>query len=367
MPTPELKPALDGSRFVVEVLSELEQRTIQTRWRAVNTLLRLSVLTGVQMQLDATLGLLCDYAHEIVPYEAALVYFWSESEDGFRLRLARNLEGAASRLTTANVFTLWAARYAQPLLVRSDIDPAADAFLADARAQSCLVVPLYVNSRVMGALQIFSVERERFTPEDAQLMWILALVSENLLTRESRNEGLLRFAFTDYLTGLRSRGYFEQQLELEIKRAERKGTTFALLMLDIDHFKCFNDTFGHSTGDQVLRDVSNILLRDMREVDTVARYGGEEFVIILPETSPRGAIQVAERLRRAVEQAVFYAGDPPMRQPLTISVGIALYGPDGHHRSELIEAADSALYQAKSEGRNRIVVHSEETPLHPNA
>ena len=199
----------------------------------------------------------------------------------------------------------------------------------------------------------------RLQREDAQLLWIMSLVSENLLTRESANEGLIRFAFTDYLTGLKTRGYFEQQLDLEIKRSERRRQKFALLMIDIDHFKRLNDTFGHHVGDQMLRDVTSILVKDMREVDTVARYGGEEFVMILPETTESGAVYVAHRLRRAVEQAKFFAGSPHEIQHLTISIGVAVYDTDAQFKRDLIEFADAALYAAKHNGRNRVVSYSE--------
>lgn len=354
--------ALDGSRFVVEVFSELDQTTIQARWQAVNTVLRLSMLTGLQMQLDATLNMLCDFSFEITPHDVSLAYFWNENEDRFSLRVARG--GAAAekdKFESSNIFSFWAAKYSQPLLVRAGENSAADAFLSGIGAASCLIVPLFVSNRVMGSLQLYRTSSEPFSKEDAQLTWILSLVAENLLTKESKNEGLLRFAFTDYLTGLRSRGYFDQQLELEIKRAERKRTRFALLMLDIDHFKQFNDTFGHHVGDQVLRDVSAVLARDMRDIDTVARYGGEEFVMILPETGIKGALQVAERLRKSVEQTKFFAGQPPTRQNLTISVGVSIYGHDGRHRNEVLEAADFALYQAKAAGRNCIVTYSDAT------
>jgi len=212
---------------------------------------------------------------------------------------------------------------------------------------------------VMGSMQLFRKGFESFNKEDAQLLWILSLVAENLLTREYSNEGLLRFAFTDYLTGLKTRGYFEQQLELEFKRAERRRQKFALLMIDIDHFKQLNDTFGHHAGDQVLRDVASILMKDMREVDTVARYGGEEFVIILPETTESGASYVAQRLRRAVEHAKFFAGSPQTIQHLTISIGIAVYDTDAQFKRDLIEFADAALYSAKHSGRNQVMLYSE--------
>jgi diguanylate cyclase (GGDEF)-like protein len=130
-------------------------------------------------------------------------------------------------------------------------------------------------------------------------------------------------------------------------------------MIDIDHFKQLNDHYGHHVGDQVLRDVAALLMRDMREVDTVARYGGEEFVIILPETKGPGAMQVANRIRRSVEQAKFFAGSPRVVEHLTISIGIGIFDTDAQFKRELIEAADSALYTAKSSGRNQVILYAD--------
>jgi diguanylate cyclase (GGDEF)-like protein len=347
-------------RFVVEVFSELRAETIQKRWDDVNVILRMSMLTGLQMQLEATLNMLCDMAAEIAAFDSALVYFWDESQELMQLRLARNVEkNAGQEIMSGNVLNFWAIKYGRPLLVTRGPNVQADALLNVVKASAALSVPLFVSNRVMGSLQLFSSRPDGFSKEDAQLLWILSLVAENLLTREYANEGLLRFAFTDYLTGLRTRGYFEQQLELEFKRAERKKQKFALLMIDIDHFKKANDTYGHHIGDQLLRDVTSILMKDMREVDTVARYGGEEFVIILPETTQTGAVYVAQRLRRGVEQAKFFAGSPHTVQHLTISIGVAVYDTDAQFKRDLIEFADAALYAAKHEGRNRVICYSD--------
>ncbi len=364
-PMPSTEPADLGSsppeRFVVEVFSELRPETIQKRWEDVNVILRMSMLTGLQMQLEATLNLLCDMTADMSAFDKAMVYFWDEGRELMELRIARNVEKhTGNEIATGNILNFWAIKYGRPLLVEQGHNAQSDALMQVVGATSALAVPLFVSNRVMGSLQLFRANGDKpFTREDAQLLWILSLVAENLLTREYANEGLLRFAFTDYLTGLRTRGYFEQQLELEFKRAERKQQKFALLMIDIDHFKVLNDTFGHHVGDQLLRDVTSILMKDMREVDTVARYGGEEFVIILPETTETGAVFVAQRLRRAVDQAKFFAGSPHSVQHLTISIGVAVYDTDAQFKRDLIEFADAALYAAKHAGRNRVMCYSE--------
>jgi diguanylate cyclase (GGDEF)-like protein len=346
--------------FVVEVFSELSKETIHQRWRDLNVILRLSMLSGLPMQLDATLNLLCDFAGEMVRYERALVYFWDEPQEQVQLRVNRGLETQSKDfLERGNILNFWAAKYSRPLLISHGHNVQADALLRSVGAGSALVLPLLVSNRPIGSLQLFCAAPGGFTREDAQLLWILSLVAENLLTREYANEGLITFAFTDFLTGLKTRGYFEQQLEMEIKRSERKKTQLALLMADIDLFKQLNDTHGHHAGDQVLRDVASILMKDMREVDTVARYGGEEFVLVLPETSEPGAMLVAQRLRRAVEQAKFFAGSPRAPEHLTISIGVAIFDVDAQFKRDLIDASDAALYEAKRRGRNQVVLFSD--------
>ncbi len=361
MPTPlRSYESCPPERFVVEVFSELSSEVVQRRWREVNVVLRLSMLTGLDMQLDAALNLLCDLAGEITRFDYGLVYFWDEAGEQVQVRATRGFPQAPpDGLARGNILNFWATRYSRPLLVTRGHNVQADACLDQLACGAALAVPLFVSNRVMGTLQLLTHQAAGFTHDDAQLLWILSLVAENLLTREHSNDGLIRFAFTDYLTGLKTRGFFEQQLELEIKRSERKKQPLTLLMIDIDHFKQLNDGYGHHVGDQVLRDVASLLIKDMREVDTVARYGGEEFVIVLPETSGPGALLVAERLRHAVEQSKFFAGSAHDVERLTISIGIAVFDTDAQFKRDLIEFADAALYAAKHEGRNQVVLYSD--------
>ena len=347
-------------KFVMEVYSELRQELVQQRWRAINVLLRLAMLSGVPMELEATLDVLADFAADLVGFEQCLVYFWEENEEQVRLRVSRSVsERTRENLAGGNVLNFWAAKYSRPLLVTRGRNEQADALLDSLGASSAITVPLIVGNRALGSLQLFATTSDRFQRDDAQLLWIAVLIAESFLTQQYANRGLLAFAFTDFLTGLKTRGYFEQQLDNEIKRSERKNTEFALLMVDIDHFKQLNDHYGHHVGDQVLRDVAAILMKDMREIDTVARYGGEEFVLVLPESNKHAALRVAERLRRAVEKSRFFAGSPDAPEHLTISIGVAVFSADAQSKRDLIASADEALYHAKHSGRNSVVLYSD--------
>ncbi len=364
-PSPSLSPEPEPlERCAVEVFSELHEETIVRRSREVNVLLRMSMLVGLEMELSSTLNLICDLAAEIVSFSRAAVYFWEDDSAAMHLRVSRNMpEPDQGSFARNNVLNFWAAKLARPLLLTRNSQPETDSLLDTLNASSALVVPLFVRNRVMGSLQLFGEQPGSFSREDAQLLWMLSLITESMLARDYSNETLLRFAFTDFLTGLKTRGFFEQQLALELARAERRGTTLAVLMIDIDHFKRLNDTFGHHVGDVVLRDLSAILTRELREIDTAARYGGEEFILLLPETDLPGAKLVAERLRSAVEQAAFAVGSNPAlghkTEHVTISIGVALFPQEARLKPELLEAADIALYQAKAQGRNCVVFYAD--------
>jgi diguanylate cyclase (GGDEF)-like protein/PAS domain S-box-containing protein len=175
----------------------------------------------------------------------------------------------------------------------------------------------------------------------------LRVQQEKLYEANSRLEAL---ASTDSLTGLKNRRAFEERLEEEVGRTRRHGHQLALVLLDIDHFKSFNDTFGHPKGDEVLRNIGRLIKRTSRETDVCARYGGEEFAIILPHTDQDGALGLAERLRRAIEEAVWED------RPMTASVGVAHICREVTTAEQLLDQADRALYRSKQDGRNRVTM-----------
>jgi len=171
---------------------------------------------------------------------------------------------------------------------------------------------------------------------------------------KTANKELRKLALRDGLTGLYNRRHFQEQLEIELSRTIRSQKSFSLIMLDLDHFKKVNDSYGHRVGDIVLQKISALFLKNVRINDVVARYGGEEFAIIAPETDLKGAAVLAERIRTSVQNAEMRIDSAIVK--ITISIGVATYLPANKvaEKSELLDAADSALYESKRNGRNKL-------------
>ncbi len=167
------------------------------------------------------------------------------------------------------------------------------------------------------------------------------------------NELLVAISNTDHLTGLYNRRFLEEALGKELQRVQRKRNSLSVLIMDIDHFKKINDTYGHQQGDSVLCKVASLFRKELRDYDIAARYGGEEFMAIIPEASLTDAASVAERIRRSIAGAVFQENGENMK--ITVSLGISTYPAPAINSAEaLIREADKALYRAKTKGRNRI-------------
>lgn len=183
--------------------------------------------------------------------------------------------------------------------------------------------------------------------------YILGIMKE--ITEKKGEERALRMeALTDGLTGLYNFRYFQRQLEFEIKRAQRYLHPLSLVMIDIDHFKHYNDSHGHLQGNVILERMAALLRSYTRETNHVARYGGEEFAILLPETEARIAAKAAVRLRRIIQKEPFPFQDEQPGGNLTASIGVASFPMDASDAEDLVQRADEALYRAKALGRNRV-------------
>ena len=191
------------------------------------------------------------------------------------------------------------------------------------------------------------------------IIWLAALMLIFHLHQEKRyTERLAELANYDALTNVHNRHYFNQELEKEIAKSRRYKIDLSLLMIDIDHFKKVNDTYGHPVGDQVLKTLADICKKVLRDVDIVVRFGGEEFIVILPSTNISGSLLTAERIRRAVEETEFQYEDISLR--CTVSIGVTSYDNNEWNDKDFIKAADIALYEAKKNGRNQVCEFDED-------
>ncbi len=206
----------------------------------------------------------------------------------------------------------------------------------------------------------FPIRNDRGTVEYVCLA--VSDVTDSSIYETQLNEALTTLealSRVDGLTGISNRAYFEKRLRDEFKRAKRFQQNLSFLMMDLDRFKNINDTYGHLAGDEVLRTVAKEIVEEIRAIDLVGRYGGEEFAVFLPQTSREGAMAVAERIRQTV--AAHPVSFDEHLISVTLSVGLTEYTPEMKTHQEMIDEADQALYQAKKEGRNRVIGYRKAT------
>ena len=322
-------------------------------------LLRASEKLSSSVRLVELLRHVVDYAREVGKFDTCSVCLMSDGNEEFSVVVAEGYRKEILGKTfplEAPTWAGWVLRAREePLAIRMERRSGMPILDPKERAPSgagFLAIPLRAQQRVCGAL-FLTREGEGFTARELRLLRIYcdqaAVAIENAIVYE-RVENL---AATDGLTGLFNRRYLEGALERELARADRSSSGLALLLLDIDHFKSFNDTYGHAMGDLVLKKVATTLQRCLRQADVLARFGGEEFVVLLPQVGARGAMESAERIRATLERSGIHPGGP--RQRVTVSIGLAMFPDHADSSESLLRAADEALYRAKDAGRNRIV------------
>jgi diguanylate cyclase (GGDEF)-like protein len=210
--------------------------------------------------------------------------------------------------------------------------------------------PLHRDENVSGVLVLLSKKRDNFPEDKKEPVLFLANLIAVALEKAKLYAETKALSIRDGLTNAFNHRFFQEKLTEEVKRAQRSGSTFSLLMLDIDEFKKFNDQYGHQMGDNVLRHISATVRNTIREIDIFARYGGEEFIIILPETDREGALNAAQKIKELIELRPLIKRDE--RYDVTVSIGCATFPFDGTDKDTIIRKADAALYKAKKDGRN---------------
>ena len=258
-----------------------------------------------------------------------------------------------------DIFDLWVLRHTSPLFVeearkdfRFDLDKLK---IQDIRPISSLISsPLMSEHRFLGILRLDNPVSGFYTQDDLRFFVTICDLGGVALENCKLFQKMQDLAIHDGLTSLYTKGYFLERLKEEYKRSIRQNTTLPLLMLDIDHFKNYNDKFGHTAGDIVLKNLSLTIVEFLKDSSAIiSRFGGEEFCIILPCIDKKEAHVIAERLRKKIEKTKIILRR--QKTNITVSIGVATFPLDTRDEDELILRADKAMYNAKQKGRNRVV------------
>lgn len=221
---------------------------------------------------------------------------------------------------------------------------------------SLLCVPMTVQNRLIGVINLHQSNKNSFSSTAQKIAQAIANQAAIAIENARLYEKTKTLSATDELTGLSNRRQFQEYLLRELAQSRRHHNNFSILMIDIDHFKLYNDSHGHLKGDIVLKRVASLLLQNTRGVDLVARFGGEEFVLLLPKSDKLNSLAVAEKLRMCIEKEYFSGAENSQPgQRLTISIGVSHFPSDSSDIYDLMNLADTALYQAKNQGRNKCI------------
>lgn len=259
-------------------------------------------------------------------------------------------------------FTEYILNNNKPVVIRN-IEEFAEAESEQIRAEgikSLIAIPLIAERKTIGILYVDDFVPRDYSTIDESILALLSTQAAIAIDKMQLFESVKKLAITDGLTGLYNHRYFVKSLREELKRALRYGHSLSVLIIDVDHFKHYNDINGHLKGNEALRRVTRVMEEATRTGDVLARYGGEEFAIILPETNKEKALQTARRICLAVGEEKIYGEEKQPLKKLTISVGVATFPEDAKLDGALMDRADHALYKAKREGRNRVVGYSVE-------
>lgn len=307
----------------------------------------------------------------VITYTSVSILLYDDLDNSYRIitQPAQPITRAYQKHLAEHIFEVFKEYPCDPLLTRENLlrpvvfKPQNSTVKAAANFKQTLHLPIIIGDRVAGLIHMARAENQPFTNREldvtSQFTGIFITSIKNALIHKKTE----KLAFTDPLTGLFNHRYFQETLTHEFIRARRYDKPLSLMVIDIDFFKKFNDTYGHLVGDKVLRHVATIFGNSIREqIDTVARYGGEEFAVILPETSLDGAKLFAERIRSKVESAILV--EENQKLSVTLSIGVSCTNvTDCEKTSDLIAAADIALYRGKENGRNRVETF-EESKVH---
>lgn len=345
----QLKTRLAMRVDELEVLFEIA-RTIASTLDLNEVLSRIASLLPTRLKVDRSSVMLLNQDGKL---EVLKAFPPNEGSEGLQFEVGEGIAGHAA-MSRKSV-------YVADLEVEQRFK-----LLNTAPKRGCLLsIPMLQGTELLGVLNFERRQKADFDREEIEYFTAVADQVTIAVQNARLHEQTVALSITDPLTGIPNRRHLFQQLEAEVNRAKRYGTPISLVMIDIDHFKHLNDAAGHRAGDVALKQVTTALRQIVRKVDTLARYGGEEFVVLLPQVDREEALEVAEKLRRVVEETTFEHGAVQPGGRVTISVGVATLPTDATEQARLVDAADSALYASKRGGRNRVTGFAPGMEQHP--
>jgi len=343
---------------------EIAERGNKTgmRFLELYSLFKISSTFSDKLDMAATLKAIKKIIREVMPCNQFSLLLLDEagstltlcSHFGFSERLAANEKYSPQTGIFYKILKTRRLIYTKNIAAaRKDLNPMPGRPIAGA----FLSTPLLADGvKLIGVINLHRKAPNSFGRDEIALLRKIAAQSALVIDRITLYQHHRELSMTDELTGIFNRRYFNQRYDREVQRAQRYERPLSVIMIDIDHFKTFNDKHGHLMGDRVLQGVATLLERSIRKSDILARFGGEEFVILLPEIDKERGRKVAEKLRRAIERADFPKGTTQPLGRITISLGLASFPEDSSRSPDLLERADRALYTAKTLGRNQVAV-----------
>ncbi len=336
------------------VLNVMLYDRAKARARALETLSLISKQIGAQLDFELLLERMVDIIRAHLKCQYCAVLLWNEDQGTWRVAAPQATAPSLTvELNKVDHIIQQVARRSKPV-ISEQLEPPPGQGRALQSSRLSAFLPLVIQGKLIGILVIVGRQDMLFRDSD-ELFWnslgdqMATAIGNARLYQNAKVSSI-----TDGLTGLYNRRHLEERLVAEESRSRRHRHPFSVIMLDIDHFKNYNDTCGHPTGDKALTIIAELIRAEIRDIDIVARYGGEEFAVVLTETDKAGAWKVAERIRKKVADHKFPHAQVQPDKRLTISLGVASFPGDGDNAKEVVERADEALYRAKKQGRNRV-------------
>ncbi len=348
-----------GSSMLVEMdLAQTRERScykaydqIKNAHREVYTLYEIARTFGSSLNIDDTLTILVDKIGHVVSFDTCAVYLYEERQ-GYAT--VAHVAGKNAALLKSKCIAPGKGVTGFAMANRVSVNqmqPSLDFGGLDSECgdeyRSMASLPLVKDELLLGAVSVYSSELDQYTDDHMRLLETVTKLASDALANSMHHAEAESNALTDVLTGLPNARYLALRFEEEVSRARRTGRSFQVVMLDLDHFKIVNDSFGHKVGDQMLREMARIIQAQLREYDFLARYAGDEFVAVVQELAGSQVEELQMRIENAVSQFSLHVR-ADRRARVGISIGTANYGSDGETLDQLLIAADQAMYQVKS-------------------